>query len=84
LEFCLKRFGFGILFVNLILFRDFGIDVEDFAELLISSGLVLNPKIKWLAFHGGYDFAYLIRCMTGENLPADENGKNERKKKELD
>jgi len=53
--------------------RDFGIDVEDFAELLISSGLVLNPKIRWLAFHGGYDFAYLIRCMTGENLPADEN-----------
>jgi len=52
--------------------RDFGIDVEEFAELLISSGLVLNPKIKWIAFHGGYDFAYLLRCMTGTNLPADE------------
>lgn len=52
--------------------RDFGIDVENFAELLISSGLVLNPKVKWIAFHGGYDFAYLLRCMIGANLPADE------------
>lgn len=52
--------------------RDFGIDAEEFAELLISSGLVLNPKIRWIAFHGGYDFGYLLRCMTGANLPADE------------
>jgi len=52
--------------------RDFGIEVEDFAELLISSGLVLNNNIRWIAFHGGYDFAYLLRCMTGSNLPAEE------------
>ncbi len=53
--------------------RDMGIDVENFAELLISSGLVLNPKIRWIAFHGGYDFAYLLRCMMGANLPAEES-----------
>lgn len=53
--------------------RDYGIEVEDFAELLISSGLVLNPKIRWIAFHGGYDFAYLVRCMTGANLPSEES-----------
>ena len=52
--------------------REYGIDVEDFAELLISSGLVLNPNIRWIAFHGGYDFAYLLRCITGANLPAEE------------
>ena len=28
-----------------------GIDVSDFAELLITSGLVLNEDVKWLSFH---------------------------------
>lgn len=28
-----------------------GIDVGDFAELLITSGLVLNEDVKWLSFH---------------------------------
>lgn len=28
-----------------------GIDVNDFAELLITSGLVLNEDVKWLSFH---------------------------------
>ena len=31
---------------------------------------MLNPKVHWLAFHGGYDFAYLLRCMSGANLPS--------------
>lgn len=41
--------------------REHGIECEDFAELLISSGLVLNPRVRWIAFHGGYDFAYLMK-----------------------
>lgn len=28
-----------------------GIDVGDFAELLITSGLVLNEDVEWLSFH---------------------------------
>jgi len=28
-----------------------GIDVHDFAELLITSGLVLQDEVKWLSFH---------------------------------
>ena len=31
--------------------EDEGIDVSDFAELLITSGLVLNEDVKWLSFH---------------------------------
>ena len=31
-----------------------GIDVGDFAELLITSGLVLNEDVKWLSFHRYY------------------------------
>lgn len=30
-----------------------GIDVNDFGELLMSSGVVLNDKIKWTSFHSG-------------------------------
>ena len=28
-----------------------GIELEDFGDLCISSGLVLNPDVKWIAFH---------------------------------
>ena len=35
-----------------------GIQPNDFAELLITSGLVLNEDIKWLAFH-----AYVLQLV---------------------
>ncbi len=31
--------------------EEHGIDVEDFAELLITSGIVLGDEINWLSFH---------------------------------
>lgn len=49
-----------------------GIDVFAFGELLTSSGLVVNPKVKWIAFHGAYDFAYLVKVLTDEPLPKSE------------
>ena len=49
-----------------------GIEVEHFAELLISSGLVLSPDVKWLSFHAGYDFGYLLKLLTSLPLPPDE------------
>uniref|UniRef100_A0A7R9UGN2 poly(A)-specific ribonuclease n=1 Tax=Pinguiococcus pyrenoidosus TaxID=172671 RepID=A0A7R9UGN2_9STRA len=49
-----------------------GIDVQDFAELLISSGLVLVPEIKWVSFHSGYDFGYLLKLLTNMQLPQEE------------
>ncbi|CAK9782459.1 putative ccr4-not transcription complex, subunit 7 [Cutaneotrichosporon oleaginosum] len=50
-----------------------GIDVEYFGELLVTSGLVLFPNVKWVSFHSGYDFGYLLRILTCEPLPATEN-----------
>jgi CCR4-NOT transcription complex subunit 7/8 len=50
-----------------------GIDVEYFGELLVTSGLVLFPTVKWVSFHSGYDFGYLLRILTCEPLPATEN-----------
>jgi len=48
---------------------DGGIELEDFAELLISSGLVMNPAITWIAFHSGYDLGYLLKLLTQSPLP---------------
>jgi CCR4-NOT transcription complex subunit 7/8 len=50
-----------------------GISPKHFAEYLIASGLLFNDDVKWISFHGGFDFAYLIRMLNGENLPDDES-----------
>lgn len=50
-----------------------GIDPLDFAELLMTSGIVLMDNIKWLSFHSGYDFGYLLKLLTDQNLPAEES-----------
>ena len=31
--------------------EDYGIDVLDFGELLISSGLILSDEVRWVTFH---------------------------------
>ena len=49
-----------------------GIDPEDFGALLISSGLVLDPDVRWISFHSGYDFGYLMKIMICTPLPDDE------------
>ena len=50
-----------------------GIDVFEFAELLMISGVILNDNVKYLSFHSGYDFGYLIKILTDLNLPSDES-----------
>merc|ERR1719163_2335159 len=50
-----------------------GIDPIYFAELLISSGCVLNDDVKWISFHSGYDFGYLMKLLTCKPLALDED-----------
>jgi len=47
-----------------------GIDIEKFGELFMTCGLVTNEDINWITFHGMYDFAYLLRALSGDVLPS--------------
>lgn len=39
-----------------------GIEVNDFAELLMTSGIVLSEQVKWLSFHRySIDYHALMR-----------------------
>ena len=50
-----------------------GIDPYDFAELLMTSVIVLNDNVKWISFHSGYDFGYLLKILTDQNLLSEES-----------
>jgi CCR4-NOT transcription complex subunit 7/8 len=49
-----------------------GIKHKDFSEYFMISGLVLNPDIHWISFHGSYDFGYLLKYLICTNLPETE------------
>ncbi|KAH7106915.1 CAF1-domain-containing protein [Auriculariales sp. MPI-PUGE-AT-0066] len=53
--------------------EEFGIDPVHFAELIITSGLVLTDDAKWISFHSGYDFGYLVKLLMDQNLPEQED-----------
>ena len=46
-----------------------GIDPVRFGELFTMSGLVLNSSITWITFQGLIDIAFLLRILTGCDLP---------------
>ena len=56
----------GIDFIKL---QNEGIDMINFVELVLELDIFFEPSIKWVCFHGEYDFAYLIKALTNENLP---------------
>ncbi|KAK4753884.1 hypothetical protein SAY87_001988 [Trapa incisa] len=50
-----------------------GVTATRFSELLISSGVVLNDRIHWVTFHSGYDFGYLLKVLTCQDLPITQS-----------
>ncbi|KDQ62591.1 hypothetical protein JAAARDRAFT_171083 [Jaapia argillacea MUCL 33604] len=52
--------------------EEMGIEPNDFAELMITSGLVLADETRWISFHSGYDFGYFVKLLTAQSLPTTE------------
>ncbi|KAG8480011.1 hypothetical protein CXB51_025012 [Gossypium anomalum] len=53
--------------------KEKGIDSKDFAKKFWDNGLIFNsygPKsITWIAFHGTYDFGFMLKILTQSPLP---------------
>ncbi|CAN6459478.1 unnamed protein product [Victoria cruziana] len=48
-----------------------GIDSQRLSEEFWAAGLLGNPRLSWLCFHGTYDFAYLLKLIDGgKSLPS--------------
>ena len=52
--------------------KENGINHKKFIEQFKTSGLVLNPYIHWVSFHGSYDFGYLLSNLLENSLPNNE------------
>jgi len=49
-----------------------GIEPAAFGEAIMMSGVVLTDDVTWVSFHGGYDFAYLMKVLSQKEMPKDE------------
>ncbi|KAL3210364.1 hypothetical protein MRX96_008880 [Rhipicephalus microplus] len=66
-KFCLSKDVFAQDSINFlvragVMFRrheEEGIEEFEFAQLLMTSGLVLSDEVKWLTFHTAHDFGYM-------------------------
>jgi len=50
-----------------------GIPPQLFAECLTTSGLICSEKLLWICFHGIFDFAYLLKLLSGESTLPDSD-----------
>merc|ERR1711971_1257359 len=59
--------------IDFKIYKRKGVDVLHFGERLITSGIVFCDEIKWITFHGAYDFGYLLKVCNRASLPQTES-----------
>ena len=80
LEFDIEKDKYSQESINLLLksginfekLKNEGINHKLFAEYFMTSGLVLNPEVYWISFHGSYDFGYLLKYLLYTKLPKSD------------
>lgn len=50
-----------------------GIDPLLLGDYILTSGLMLNSEINWITYQGLYDFAYLMKIVTNQNLSSSSD-----------
>ncbi|KAL3231379.1 Poly(A) ribonuclease POP2 [Nakaseomyces bracarensis] len=50
-----------------------GIDKKEFAQLLMDSGLVLDPEVTWVTYHAAYDLGFLISILMNDSMPNNKD-----------
>ncbi|QLG73508.1 hypothetical protein HG535_0F00180 [Zygotorulaspora mrakii] len=46
-----------------------GIDMFEFSQLMIDSGLLMDDSITWITYHAAYDFGFLVNILTNNCMP---------------
>jgi hypothetical protein len=59
--------------IDFSLLKQHGIPAQYFGEKVVQSGLVLNPSLTWICFHGCFDMAYFLKILTCDKLPPQKS-----------
>ena len=51
----------------------YGIDAHVFRQLMIDYGMLCNPSVGYITYHGSFDMAYLVRLASMTPLPASDH-----------
>ncbi|KAH3900778.1 CCR4-NOT core DEDD family RNase subunit POP2 SCDLUD_003784 [Saccharomycodes ludwigii] len=49
--------------------KKYGIEFQEFASLIMDSGLILNDNVLWISYSGAYHLAYLVHFLSGASMP---------------
>jgi len=58
--------------------EQYGIDPMRFGASLYGSGIILMGSVNWISYHSGYDFGYMLKLVSNNQLPEDEKNFFER------
>lgn len=52
--------------------EEMGVKPQNFAEILICSGILLNKQIHWVSYHSGYTFGMMLQLLRSDMIPFEE------------